>query len=126
MTDAQRPTYGDGVDPDHLPPVDVGGQAALLQRRAVLLQLAVLLRAALRHRPLRPLPARTPTASGPGTTTCWPPPGPASAAELAGRFGIDIGSEAFWTASLDVIRARIDEFVALVDAGPGSSDSAAS
>jgi pepF/M3 family oligoendopeptidase len=42
--------------------------------------------------------------------------GTASAAELAGRFGIDITDEGFWTASLDVIRGRIDEFVRLVDA----------
>jgi oligoendopeptidase F len=39
--------------------------------------------------------------------------GMGSAAELAGRFGIDIADEAFWTASLDVLRARIDDFVAL-------------
>jgi pepF/M3 family oligoendopeptidase len=36
------------------------------------------------------------------------------AATLAGRFGFDIRSEGFWTSSLDQIRARIDEFVALV------------
>ena len=36
-----------------------------------------------------------------------------TARELAGRFGIDIADEAFWTASLDVIRRRIDDFVAL-------------
>src|SRR5579871_1220016 len=39
--------------------------------------------------------------------------GLASAAELAGRFGIDLRSVAFWSSSLDVIRSRIDEFVAL-------------
>ncbi len=39
--------------------------------------------------------------------------GLATAAELAARFGIDVADEAFWTASLDVIRARIDDFVAL-------------
>ncbi len=38
------------------------------------------------------------------------------AATLAQRFGIDIRSEAFWASSLDVIRARIDTFEALVDA----------
>lgn len=32
------------------------------------------------------------------------------AADLAARFDIDIRDEAFWTASIDVIRARIDEF----------------
>jgi oligoendopeptidase F len=35
------------------------------------------------------------------------------AAELAARFGIDVRSVDFWTASLDVLRARIDEFCAL-------------
>ena len=34
------------------------------------------------------------------------------AATLAARFGIDVRDEAFWTASLDVLRGRIDEFVA--------------
>lgn len=33
------------------------------------------------------------------------------AAELAARFGIDVRDEAFWTASLDVLRSRIDAFV---------------
>jgi pepF/M3 family oligoendopeptidase len=42
--------------------------------------------------------------------------GMASAAELAGRFGIDISSVTFWTASLDVVRGRIDEFVRLAAA----------
>ncbi|MEY2418931.1 MAG: hypothetical protein QOG90_1611 [Actinomycetota bacterium] len=36
-----------------------------------------------------------------------------SAAALAARFDIDVTSEAFWTASLDVVRARIDEFCRL-------------
>jgi pepF/M3 family oligoendopeptidase len=39
--------------------------------------------------------------------------GLASAADLAGRFGIDLRSVAFWASSLDVIRERIDEYVAL-------------
>jgi oligoendopeptidase F len=38
------------------------------------------------------------------------------AAELAARFGIDVRSVDFWTASLDVLRGRIDEFVALAAA----------
>jgi oligoendopeptidase F len=36
--------------------------------------------------------------------------GLASAAELAGRFGIDVQSGAFWSASLDVLRTRIGEY----------------
>jgi oligoendopeptidase F len=38
-----------------------------------------------------------------------------TAAELAGRFGIDVDDEAFWGASLAVIGERIDAFVALSD-----------
>ncbi len=42
--------------------------------------------------------------------------GLADAAGLAARFGIDITDGAFWTASLDVLRSRIDEFCALAAA----------
>ncbi len=38
------------------------------------------------------------------------------AAGLAARFGIDVRDRAFWTASLDVLRDRIDEFVAAATA----------
>jgi pepF/M3 family oligoendopeptidase len=38
-----------------------------------------------------------------------------TAAQLAGRFGIDVGDQAFWTASLDVVRGRIDDFCAAAD-----------
>ena len=41
-----------------------------------------------------------------------------TAAELAGRFGIDIASVDFWQSSLDVIRARIDDYERLVGALP--------
>jgi oligoendopeptidase F len=36
------------------------------------------------------------------------------AAELAARFGIDIRTSAFWQSSLDVIRADVDRFEALI------------
>ena len=39
--------------------------------------------------------------------------GLADATDLAARFGIDITDGAFWTASLDVFRSRIDEFCTL-------------
>ncbi len=38
------------------------------------------------------------------------------ASQLAARFGIDVADGAFWTASLDVIRGRIDDFCAAADA----------
>jgi oligoendopeptidase F len=37
--------------------------------------------------------------------------GLATALDLAERFGIDLHEQSFWTASLDVVRARIDDFV---------------
>jgi oligoendopeptidase F len=40
-----------------------------------------------------------------------------TAAQLAGRFGIDVGDQAFWTRSLDVVRGRIDDFCAAADQG---------
>ena len=43
-----------------------------------------------------------------------------TASQLAARFGIDLGERAFWDASLDVLRARIDDFCAAAD--PGSPD----
>jgi oligoendopeptidase F len=33
-----------------------------------------------------------------------------TAEELAAQFGIDVTDEAFWTASLDVVRGRIDDY----------------
>ena len=37
-----------------------------------------------------------------------------TASQLGARFGIDLADEAFWTASLDVVRGRIDDFCAAV------------
>jgi oligoendopeptidase F len=39
-----------------------------------------------------------------------------TASQLAARFGIDVADEAFWTASLDVLRTRIDDFCAAAEA----------
>jgi oligoendopeptidase F len=38
-----------------------------------------------------------------------------TAEELATTFGLDVTDEAFWTASLDVVRGRIDDYVSLAD-----------
>jgi pepF/M3 family oligoendopeptidase len=40
--------------------------------------------------------------------------GMADAATLAARFGIDLSTEAFWTASLDVIRKEVEQFEQLI------------
>jgi oligoendopeptidase F len=39
----------------------------------------------------------------------------ATAEELGSAFGIDVTSESFWTASLDVLRARMAEYSKLAD-----------
>src|SRR4051812_30888821 len=44
------------------------------------------------------------------------------AAELAGRFGIDVRDESFWSESLDVVRQRIKRFTALVDGFDAAGD----
>jgi oligoendopeptidase F len=43
-----------------------------------------------------------------------------SAEELGAAFGLDVTSEEFWTASLDVVRTRIDDYVALATAADRS------
>ena len=39
----------------------------------------------------------------------------AEPAALAASFGIELGAQAFWQSSLDLVRADIDRFEALVD-----------
>jgi len=46
--------------------------------------------------------------------------GLATALDLAERFGIDLHDQGFWTTSLDVLRARIDDFCASADAALAS------
>ncbi|WP_051063362.1 M3 family oligoendopeptidase [Ilumatobacter nonamiensis] len=41
-----------------------------------------------------------------------------TAEELGAAFGIDVTDEAFWTASLDVIGTRIDDYIALAESAP--------
>jgi oligoendopeptidase F len=41
-----------------------------------------------------------------------------TAEELGAAFGLDVTGEAFWTASLDVVRARIDDYVTLAGQVP--------
>jgi oligoendopeptidase F len=45
--------------------------------------------------------------------------GLAPAADLADRFGIDVRDEGFWSAGLDVVRSRIDDFVSLAETSMG-------
>ena len=116
MTGAQQEAYGDGLDAEHLHP-DMWAVKPHYYATAFYnwpYTYGLLFGIGLYARYL----AEDPTASGPATTTCCRPPGSATAAELAARFGIDVADEAFWTASLDVLRARIDDFVALAARWP--------
>ena len=38
-----------------------------------------------------------------------------TAEELGAVFGFDVSDEAFWTASLDVLRGRIEHYTSLAD-----------
>ncbi len=51
--------------------------------------------------------------------------GMADAVALAAAFGIDLHQPTFWAASLEVIRARVDDYVALVEAPGGPGETAA-
>jgi oligoendopeptidase F len=41
-----------------------------------------------------------------------------TAEQLGARFGLDVTDEAFWTASLDVVRGRIQEYERLAEDDP--------
>ena len=109
MADAQAQTYGDALSVDH----PYMWAAKPHYYGIGVLQLALHVRPAVRHRPLRELPARIPEKFRAGYDDLLSATGLGSAAALAARFDIDVTDEAFWTASLDVVRARIDDFVAL-------------
>jgi oligoendopeptidase F len=60
--------------------------------------------------------ARDPERFRSGYDTLLSRAGMDTAEELGATFGLDVSSESFWTASLDVIRARINDYVSLASA----------
>jgi oligoendopeptidase F len=109
MVDAQRRTYLDGVDHDHLHPWmwAVKGHyftAYYNWPYTFGLLFGIGLYAEFQ---------RDPDRFRAGYDDLLGATGLGSAAELAARFGIDVGSVDFWTSSLDVLRARIDDFCRL-------------
>ena len=116
MLDAQAETYGDGLDASTYHPYMWAVKGHYYSASELLLQLPVHVRPALRARPLRALTRTTLTGSGPRYDDLLAHTGRADAATLAARFGIDLRQPAFWRASLELIRADIDRFEALVDA----------
>lgn len=109
MLDAQRGTYGDGLDEATLHPFmwAVKGHYYSAERSyynfpylfGLLFGLGLYAR-------YRDDPARFRA----GYDDLLAHTGRADAAELAARFGIDLRAPAFWRASLDVIRADVDRF----------------
>jgi oligoendopeptidase F len=117
MTESQRAAYGDGLDPAHLHP-DMWAVKPHYYSTAfynwpytfgLLFGVGLYARYQADADRFRAGYDDLLSATGLGT-----------AANLASRFDIDIADEAFWTASLDVLRTRIDDFVTL--AGPMASD----
>ena len=110
MLEAQRATYGDGLDPDLLHPYMWAAKPHYYSSTfynwpytfGLLFGLGLYAR-------YREDPDRFRGSYDDLLSSC----GLGSARELAGRFGIDVADEAFSTASLDVVRRRIDDFVAL-------------
>jgi oligoendopeptidase F len=113
MTEAQRATYGDGLDPETLHPymwaVKPHYYATAFYNWPYCFGLlfGIGLYARYRREPDRFRARYDDLLSATGLAT---------AADLAQRFGIDIASVDFWRESLAVIGARIDDFERLVGA----------
>jgi len=112
MLEAQRETYGDGLDPDTLHPYMWAmkphyystGRSFYNWPYTFGLLFGLGLYARYRE---------DPTGFRAGYDDLLASTGLHSAADLAARFGIDVRASAFWRASLDVIREQIRQFEAL-------------
>jgi len=109
MLDAQDATYGDGLDPDYRHGYMWAAKphyyGAAFYNWPYTFGLLFGLGLYARY---RDDPSRFQAGYDDLLSSC----GMGSAHELAARFDIDVRDEAFWTASLDVIRRRIDEITA--------------
>jgi len=115
MLDAQRETYGDGLDGDLLHPYMWAVKPHYYSvdpfyNFPYLFGLLFGLGLYTRYR-------QDPGAFTPRYDDLLSSTGMADAATLAARFEIDLGSFDFWRSSLDVIRRQIDQFLQLTDDG---------
>src|SRR5579884_124568 len=114
MTEAQRAAYGDGLDPDHLHPYMWAVKPHYYSTHfynwpyTFGLLFGLGLYAAYQSDPERFRSGYDDLLSSTGL---------GDAAGLAGRFGIDVTDQGFWTSSLEVLRARIDQFEELTAGG---------
>jgi pepF/M3 family oligoendopeptidase len=109
MLQAQLEAYGDGLDPDELHPYMWAAKPHYYHSTfynwpytfGLLFGLGLYARWQADAAGFRTAYDELLSSTGLGT-----------AAELAARFGIDVEDQGFWTASLDVLRTRIDDFCA--------------
>jgi oligoendopeptidase F len=117
MLDAQRQTYGDGLDPDALHPYmwAVKGHyyGSHFYNYPYMFGMLFGLGLYARYQ-------ADPEAFKQSYDDLLSSTGLADAATLAERFGIDIRTPDFWRASLAIVRADIDRFEQLIAAGTGN------
>jgi oligoendopeptidase F len=110
MADAQEATYGDGLHPDRRHPWMWAAKphyyGSLFYNWPYAFGLLFGLGLYARYR-------EDPDRFRQGYDDLLSSTGLGQAADLAARFDIDVRDEGFWTASLDVIRGRIDDFCSL-------------
>ncbi|HEX6424196.1 MAG TPA: M3 family oligoendopeptidase [Acidimicrobiales bacterium] len=115
MRDAQVEAYGDGLDPDELHPLMWASKPHYYASTfynwpyTYGLLFGLGLYARWRDDPGMFRAAYADMLSSTGTET---------ASQLAARFGIDVTDEAFWAASLDVVRRRIGDFCTAANETP--------
>ncbi len=113
MLDAQEGTYGDGLDPDARHPYMWAVKGHYYRTGESFYNFPYLF-GLLFGLGLYAEYQREPSAFPERYDALLASTGRASAAELAAEFGIDLRSPGFWRRSLDLLRADIDRFAALV------------
>lgn len=114
MLDAQRQTYGDGLDGDTLHPYMWAVKSHYYSPSAAFYNYPYMF-GLLFGLGLYAQYQNDPDSFREGYDALLAATGDADAATLAARFGFDVRSADFWSGSLDVIRKDIDTFVELVD-----------
>jgi pepF/M3 family oligoendopeptidase len=114
MLQAQRETYGDGLDPEELHPYMWAVKGHYYSANFAYYNYPYMF-GLLFGLGLYAAYEKDPDSFRASYDELLASTGEADAATLAARFGIDTQSEAFWTSSLDIVRADIDTFVSLID-----------
>ena len=120
MTEAQRKTYGDGLDPNALHPYMWAAKPHYYSADVSFYNFPYMF-GLLFGLGLYAQYRQDPESFRARYDDLLSSTGMADAATLAARFGIDIRTPHFWRQGLDAIRADIDRFVALVDSVSGGS-----